>query len=79
MRWMLVVMIVLLSFGRPVWAAEEPAEGKSGSGAEIKKTEPEQRSGKQPVRKETTPKWPRPYRPSEEISVDSIVPFPADI
>ena len=25
------------------------------------------------------PEWPRPYKPSEKISVDSIVPFPTDI
>lgn len=34
----------------------------------------------QPGASETEkPQWPRPYRPSEEISADSIVPFPADI
>jgi len=25
------------------------------------------------------PEWPRPYQPSEKISVDSTVPFPTDI
>ena len=26
-----------------------------------------------------SPEWPRPYKSTEEISVDSIVPFPTDI
>ena len=30
-------------------------------------------------REKKKPAWPRPYRPSEEISADSIVPFPTDI
>ncbi len=48
----------------------KPATGQTPA-TEIRK--------KQPPRQERQPTWPRPYRPSEEIRVDSVVPFPVDI
>ena len=37
-------------------------------------------TGKKNTEKQAAqPGWPRPYSPSEEISADSIVDFPADI
>jgi hypothetical protein len=34
---------------------------------------------KKVTKEKKSPTWPRPYKSTEEISVDSIVPFPTDI
>ena len=34
---------------------------------------------KKVTKEKKSPEWPRPYKSTEEISVDSIVPFPTDI
>ena len=36
-------------------------------------------TGQEAVKEKKTPTWPRPYKSTEEISVDSIVPFLTDI
>ena len=62
-----------------VWAADPkipikpPAETKTEDAVSAEQGE---RTG---GLDEKSPTWPRPYRPSEEISADSIVPFPTDI
>jgi hypothetical protein len=44
----------------------EPGEVKQGAKRKVTK-------------EKKAPAWPRPYKSTEEISVDSIVPFPTDI
>jgi hypothetical protein len=36
-------------------------------------------SGQKPAEKKPTVQWPRPYKSTEEVSADSMVPFPTDI
>jgi len=38
-----------------------------------------QSSGQKTAEKKATVQWPRPYKPTEEVSADSVVPFPTDI
>ena len=47
---------------------------KSGEAGEVKKD-----TEKKVTKEKKSPTWPRPYKSTEEISVDSIVPFPTDI
>ena len=41
--------------------------------------EVKQDADKKIAKAKKSPEWPRPYKSTEEISVDSIVPFPTDI
>lgn len=73
----LVVMVVLLLVTSGSFAGDQPAVKdvpKKPEAADVQKGG-EQKPGedKQP------PDRPRPYKPTEEISADSAVPFPADI
>ena len=36
-------------------------------------------SGQKTAEKKSTVQWPRPYKSTEEVSADSMVPFPTDI
>jgi hypothetical protein len=45
----------------------------------IEAGEVKQDAEKKVTKKKKSPEWPRPYKSTEEISVDSIVPFPTDI
>jgi len=47
---------------------------KSVEAGEVKKD-----TEKKVTKEKKSPEWPRPYKSTEEISVDSIVPFPTDI
>ena len=47
---------------------------KSVEAGEVKKD-----TEKKVTNEKKSPEWPRPYKSTEEISVDSIVPFPTDI
>ena len=47
---------------------------KSVETGEVKKD-----AKKKVTKEKKSPAWPRPYKSTEEISVDSIVPFPTDI
>ena len=47
---------------------------KSVEAGEVKKD-----AEKKVPKEKKSPEWPRPYKSTEEISVDSIVPFPTDI
>ena len=47
---------------------------KSAEAGEVK-----QDTEKKVTKEKKSPAWPRPYKSTEEISVDSIVPFPTDI
>jgi hypothetical protein len=44
-----------------------------------KETEVQKSADQKPAAKKPTPAWPRPYKPTEEISADSNVSFPTDI
>lgn len=44
-----------------------------------KDTSVQKSTDQESVKKQKTPTWPRPYKSTEEISVDSVVPFPTDI
>lgn len=67
-----IITVVLLLAATVGFTADKDAEQKP--------TEADtQKSASQETAKEKTPTWPRPYKPTEEISVDSIVPFPTDI
>jgi hypothetical protein len=77
MRSIIVMVVLLLLVSSGSFAADPP------SGKEVPK-KPEaadvQTGGNQkPGKDKPQPEWPRPYKPSEEISADSVVPFPADI
>jgi hypothetical protein len=75
-RLMILAALVLSAAG--VFAADQDGAG------EAKKIPEQQEVKKETGRQEITgeskpPEWPRPYKPTEEISADSVVPFPADI
>ena len=55
------------------FAADKEPEKNSKDTSVQKSTDQES------VKKKKTPTWPRPYKSTEEISVDSTVPFPTDI
>jgi hypothetical protein len=68
-------MIILLLI-----AANSFAAGKDAGKAPTKSSKPETTKQVSTKEKENkAPVWPRPYKSSEEISVDSTVPFPTDI
>jgi hypothetical protein len=72
-----IVMLVLLLVSSSSFAADPPVAKdvlKKPETAEVQKGGDEQ-----PAKDKPQPEWPRPYKTSEEISADSVVPFPADI
>ena len=76
MRIFFITILLLLISGSGM-TAEKPAakdSGKSPVAAESKKS-PE----KKVVDEKNTAQWPRPYKSTEEVSADSVVPFPTDI
>ena len=77
MRYLLLSVFLLGAV--VVWAADPKVPGKPSTETKTEdavSTEQGEQTGGQD---EKSPTWPRPYRPSEEISADSIVPFPTDI
>ena len=72
-----IVTIVLLLFTASAFATDKDAgkePQKSPQAGDVKKS-----TGQKIVKEKKTPEWPRPYKSTEEISVDSTVPFPTDI
>ena len=67
----LLLLVTVSSFAADKDAGKSPRETPEAS--TIKK------SPRQESVKKKTPEWPRPYKSTEEISVDSTVPFPTDI
>ncbi len=60
-------------------AEAPPSENEQGEAGKHTEVSPEQTTQEnKPIQQEQL-LWPRPYVPSEEISADSTVPFPADI
>ena len=73
----LLVMIALLLYTAGGFTAEKNISQESQKSPQ---TSPVKKAPEQKVAKEKkSPEWPRPYKSTEEISVDSIVPFPTDI
>lgn len=74
---MVVVMVALMFVTASGFAEEKPASKeapKKPVAADVQKG-----GDQEPGKARKQPEWPRPYQPSEEISADSVVPFPADI
>ena len=66
----IIVLLLITSIG---FSADKDSK-KDSQDAGVKKS-----TGQENVTKKKTPTWPRPYKSTEEISVDSTVPFPTDI
>lgn len=66
-------MMVALLLATTVLAADKEPVEKS------KNADQQKTRGLESVKKKQAPVWPRPYKSTEEISVDSTVPFPTDI
>lgn len=76
MRRVVIIIALLLMATSGLCADKDPVKKRPQSPqAETTKESPRKKS----VKEQATPQWPRPYKPSEEISVDSMVPFPTDI
>lgn len=72
MRMLAMIVVLALSATVGFTADKEPAKKpQETTKKELPVPKPDQ------VKK--SPSWPRPYQSSEEISVDSAVPFPTDI
>lgn len=71
------IIIVVLSLLTAAGFAAEKDTGKSSQKSPVA-NEPEDTRSKS-TKNQKTPEWPRPYKSTEKISVDSIVPFPTDI
>ena len=77
MRTLIISIILLLIVGSGT-AADKPAEQSPGKQPETAGEEQDS-ADKDAAEKKTTVQWPRPYKPTEEVSADSMVPFPTDI
>jgi hypothetical protein len=66
----IIVLLLITSIGFSV--DKDPKQDSQETG--VKKS-----TSQESVKKKKTPTWPRPYKSTEQISVDSIVPFPTDI
>ena len=73
----LIIMIALLLATAGSFAAEKDIDKESEKSS---KAATEQKITDQEIdKKQKAPQWPRPYKLTEEISVDNSVPFPTDI
>lgn len=77
MKTFIISTILLLVVGSGT-AADKPAEQPPGKQPETAGKQQDS-AEKDAAEKKTTVQWPRPYKPTEEVSADSMVPFPADI
>jgi len=76
MKTFVITLLLLLITGSGM-TADQPAakdSGKSPVAIESKKS-PE----KKVIAEKNSAQWPRPYKSTEEVSADSVVPFPTDI
>lgn len=73
---LLTMLLLLLVVGNGTAADKQPDKDstKKPGTSETKKS-----SGQEAVDKKEAVQWPRPYKPTEEVSADSMVPFPTDI
>ena len=73
-----IITAVLVLFAVGVFAAGQ--DGANEPKKVPEKQEEQKKINQQGTTKESKiPEWPRPYKPTEEINADSVVPFPADI
>ena len=72
MRIFISSFVLLLATTVGFAADKEPE--KSAKDTSVQKS-----TDQESVKKKKTPTWPRPYKSTQEISVDSVVPFPTDI
>jgi hypothetical protein len=72
-----IVLIALLLATAGGFAADQ-STGK-GSAKSPKVDDVKKSASQESAKEKKTPAWPRPYKSTEEISVDSTVPFPTDI
>ncbi len=75
----ITAMAVWMLLGVPGFAEERDAGKKEQEAAETSEVKPGKKTGQDDSRKKKGPGWPRPFKPTEEISADSTVPFPTDI
>ena len=76
MRTIILTMFLLLVAGNGI-AAEKQPDKDSAKSPEI--TETQKSTGQKTAEKKDAVQWPRPYKSTEEVSADSVVPFPTDI
>ena len=76
MRLLIIILALLLTTASG-FAADKDTGKEPGKGPVP--TEEKKDTGQVSVKEQKKPQWPRPYKPTEEISVDSTVPFPNDI
>lgn len=76
MRHIVIIIILFLAIASS-FAAEKKTDENSSKSAETETIK--NGSRQKTLKEEKTPEWPRPYKPTEEISVDTTVPFPTDI
>ncbi len=76
MRRFIVIVVLLLATAGSFAADQNTRKDseKSPKAGDVKKN-----TGQEIAKEKKMPEWPRPYKSSEEISVDSTVPFPTDI
>ena len=76
MKTIILTLFLLLVVGKGM-AAEKQPDKDSVKSPEI--TETQKSSGQKTAEKKDAVQWPRPYKSTEEVSADSMVPFPTDI
>lgn len=76
MRFLVITLTLFLITASAVALDRDTSQQvqKSVEADEVKKD-----TEKKVTKEKKSPEWPRPYKSTEEISVDSIVPFPTDI
>lgn len=76
MKTFIMTMLVLLVAGSGMAADKQTEKDSAKTPVTI---ETQKSSGQKTAEKKATVQWPRPYKPTEEVSADSMVPFPTDI
>jgi hypothetical protein len=72
-------LMVLLFISATGFADDRKPEKKPRTLSESGEVKQQERKEPNDVRSKKRLTWPRPYKPTEEIRADTIVPFPADI
>ena len=76
MRTIILTLFLLLIVGNGVAAEKQPDKTSVKS---PDTTGGQRSSDKKTAEKKEPVQWPRPYKSTEEVSADSMVPFPTDI
>jgi len=75
-KTIILTLFLLLVVGKGMAAEKQPDKDSAKSPGII---ETQKSSGQKTAEKKDTVQWPRPYKSTEEVSADSMVPFPTDI